>query len=462
MITLADIPKEIASSYGLETFTKETKPAHYISFENAKKVKETFALAVQSFNDGNYQAAMDAYEKCIKINPTDESSHYNMGLCMHLMGDYAGARAHYEKVISLKVNEPECWNNYGNLLENKFKELVRARKAYEFSLMLDDTIPETHNNLGAYLERAGENGKALREFERALELAPKNARFHFNYGNCAHYGLNDTRLALEEYTAALEIDRNFVWAAFHRGQIYMQTGQFDKAIEDYKNVIKNATNEGCLPVVHKNLARIYHSQKKRFKDADYHYKMALRADPTMADCQNNYGTLLVEWKDDPEAAKMCYEQSLKYLPDKPDTIINLALVLEKLQKYDESAEMFERALKMDPMNASAYYHVAGVYFKNKNWKQAIEKYEKCLTFNKEKTSVWFNLSIIYENHLRDYKKAYSCLKKVLEIDPDDQEARVEFDKIEEYFTQLGRNEAMKKSYAERKEARENARRQSRQ
>jgi len=73
--------------------------------------------------------------------------------------------------------------------------------------------------------------EAIKEFDKAIELDPKNPRYHNNKGN-ALYGLHRYDEAIKEYNKAIELDPNN--PVYHAGKglaLYVM-GKYEEAIEE--------------------------------------------------------------------------------------------------------------------------------------------------------------------------------------------------------------------------------------
>jgi TolB-like protein/DNA-binding SARP family transcriptional activator len=104
--------------------------------------------------------------------------------------------------------------------------LDSARMMARRAVALDSTLPETRTALAVTLGDAGEFGAAEREFRRAIELGPSNARAHYWY-SILLVALGRGEEALHEARRAAELDpfapRGLL--AMQRYAVYLMTGQ---------------------------------------------------------------------------------------------------------------------------------------------------------------------------------------------------------------------------------------------
>ncbi len=115
--------------------------------------------------EGDPQAAIEAYRRCAKRHP-HPAVHANLGRLLHLSGRPADAVAHYRS-----VTDPDAvvLFNLGVALED-LGESAEAMKAYEQALARDDELADAHHNLGQLLLAIGERQRALRHLSRYRQL----------------------------------------------------------------------------------------------------------------------------------------------------------------------------------------------------------------------------------------------------------------------------------------------------
>lgn len=89
---------------------------------------------------------------------------------------------------------------------------------------------------GAELQREGDLAGALREFDRAVKLAPDSAFARYNRG-LVQRGLGDCRAALADFDRALELRPDFFNALYQRGNCLQALGEYGRAVDDYGRAI---------------------------------------------------------------------------------------------------------------------------------------------------------------------------------------------------------------------------------
>jgi tetratricopeptide (TPR) repeat protein len=107
-----------------------------------------------------------------------------------------------------------------------------ARAAYERALTLDPELSDAAVNLGRLLHEAGDASGALRLYRQALEHSPDDPVIHFDLA----LALEDTRgaaAAIPHYQRALALDPDFADAHYNLAGLCEQLGRAADALRHY-------------------------------------------------------------------------------------------------------------------------------------------------------------------------------------------------------------------------------------
>src|ERR1700729_3843017 len=89
----------------------------------------------------------------------------------HLAGRLAEAAAAYRKILALRTDIAEVYNNLGSVLEQQ-GQLDEAVAHYERAADLKPQLIQAHNSLGDIFHRQGKLEQALERYRRAIALRP--------------------------------------------------------------------------------------------------------------------------------------------------------------------------------------------------------------------------------------------------------------------------------------------------
>ena len=148
-------------------------------------------------------------------------------------------------------------------------------------------------------------------------------------------------------------------AAFmNRGQYYEQTGETDKAFNDFTEVITLAPKR---PDGYHNRAVIYFQKKDMIN------------------------------------ALLDNEKALLIDPENTDALVNRGDLYFNLNKNDSAIMFYKKAISISPDFAKAYYDCGSAYFKLGNHKAAIENYTKAISIIPDFHDAFVYMAISYIN-----------------------------------------------------------------
>ncbi|MBU0504980.1 MAG: tetratricopeptide repeat protein [bacterium] len=142
---------------------KETKPDEQ---EIIKLKKEAIAL----FLSGKYIESSDIYKKLINIVPDKAEIYNNYGLSLKKAGRKTEAKQAYQIALALNETYPESLNNLAaiEISEQKYND---AKKKLEIAVDVKPNYMDAHLHLAICLEKMGDLDDAIIHYEKFLELS---------------------------------------------------------------------------------------------------------------------------------------------------------------------------------------------------------------------------------------------------------------------------------------------------
>jgi tetratricopeptide (TPR) repeat protein len=223
-------------------------------------------------------------------------------------GEYDKAIESYEKIIVIKPDYHDAFNNMGNAYSNK-GEYEKAIESYEKAIEIKPDYYDAFNNMGNAYSNKGEYEKAIESYEKAIEINPDYHETFYNMGN-AYYNKGDKDKAIEYYQKAIEIKSNHYEAFRNMGSTYDDKGDKDKAIEYYQKAID------IKPDNHETYVNLGFSHIKfgTINEAETILLKAIELGE-MTISQMNLGHVHL-CKNEEEKAIECYKISLSYFENK--------------------------------------------------------------------------------------------------------------------------------------------------
>jgi len=172
------------------------------------------------FKKGDYQRAIAYLSQAIKKNPSSATLWRNLGSAYALAQDYNNSILCYER--ALKRNPHDIKTHYNLSLVHNFKgspeDLKLAEDSAKQGLEDDPNHAPLHSSLGNIYADESKDEQALKEYEKAIELNPKDPITRFNKG-ALHFQRHEIKEAEAEYFEALKIDpttqkRPRIWRLF--------------------------------------------------------------------------------------------------------------------------------------------------------------------------------------------------------------------------------------------------------
>ena len=123
---------------------------------------------------------------------------------------------------------------------------------------------------------------------------------------------------------------------------------------------------------------------------------------------------------EPKKAKEVLDYAHRQHPGAPDLLFCEAHVLLNLGKLNKALEVLDTLGRMEPFNVDVHLHKAGIHSQLRNYRRAVEHYKRALDLADEGLDeIYLDLAFEYEN-LESIELAVDCLKKALEINPENE------------------------------------------
>ena len=179
---------------------------------------------------GQYDRALEDYNKVIAMNPYYSRVYNNRGVVYSRQGRYDMAIEDFSKAIDLNPYFYDAYNNRGVAFD-KAGRFEKAMEDFQKALDLNPGFEKTYINRGVAYQRAGMQDNAIEDFNTALSINPRSENAYNNRG-ISFYKRGDLDRAVEEYTKAIAINPSFQEAYYNRGVSYYRKGLLDKAVQD--------------------------------------------------------------------------------------------------------------------------------------------------------------------------------------------------------------------------------------
>jgi tetratricopeptide (TPR) repeat protein len=141
-----------------------------------------------------------------------------------------------------------------------------------------------YGNRGFAFRQKGDYDQAIRDFDEAVRLNPKDAVVYYDRG-VAYGRKGEVDREISDYDEAIRLDPRFAYAYNNRGVAYRQKGNYDGAMRDYNQAIR----------LDPKFALAYYNRGVAFRQKGDHdraildYDQAILLNPKYAAAYNNRG-----------------------------------------------------------------------------------------------------------------------------------------------------------------------------
>lgn len=214
-LTVALAHGQVGSALGEDSRWEQGK--RYLSEGKAGEAKEAFAalldrnpkdpdlhlfLGIASLRLRDPQTAEAHVRKALALAPNHAEARTLLGwINLEIRRDYSAAVEEYARVVQLKPDFPEAYNNLGVALK-KNGDLDEALQTFDRALVLRQDYSEAWSNRGWVYAEEKKWGEARADFERALEINPRDEG--------ALYGLSHVLKESRDYAGAQRALRQLV------------------------------------------------------------------------------------------------------------------------------------------------------------------------------------------------------------------------------------------------------------
>jgi tetratricopeptide (TPR) repeat protein len=278
--------------------------------------------------------------------------HKQLGVVLATNKQYKAAQLELEKANALKPDNFDILFPLAQTYIHDGKD-SDAELTLNRALKLRPNSPETEYLLAELYFRQGKSADALDLLVRAHKAAPENTDIIFLLARVSMtQNYYEDAIPLLESGIRIAPKRADLRAAL--GESYFMSGKDEKAIEVFRKLIEldpSAAAYSFMGLSYRHLGR--------FDEARKYFEAGLKKDPHNASCLFNLG--YVEARQGNKArAEELFQQSLRYRPDMPEPLLELANLRIDAKKYDEAVVLLRKYVKVSKEPGPGYYKLAMV------------------------------------------------------------------------------------------------------
>jgi tetratricopeptide (TPR) repeat protein len=187
----------------------------------------------------NFKNAKTFFDSAITINPSEPDYFVNRGIAKESLDD-STAEHDYKTALELDGSNSLAKYNLAVLTAKKGKAMEVENKLTE-AIENDSTLLYSYIERGYHRLESGYLKGALDDYNAALRIDKKDPEIWLSRG-IVHEKMKDFEAAYADYSKAISLDPEFDKAWLNRGNLLTKLGQYDEAIEDYTSAITFSPN----------------------------------------------------------------------------------------------------------------------------------------------------------------------------------------------------------------------------
>lgn len=245
-------------------------------------VAEIYNQGLEAATSADFPLAKERFQEAISREPEFLEAHYNLGLVLQNLGDYANAAESFRKALELDPQHLAAQRLLADALaqQGAFAEAVPA---YERAIEMDTTRPQLYYSYAEALSRlpSKEADKVLAAFETALARGPDHPSAYAALLSLASEAMQAKKhdRAIRAYDRAIQMRPDNAAAHYNRGIALKRAGKLQESIQSFEKASELKPPYGQAHYV---IAGIYYNDLKNDAKALEHYDAAAQ-DPDFKD-----------------------------------------------------------------------------------------------------------------------------------------------------------------------------------
>jgi tetratricopeptide (TPR) repeat protein len=363
---------------GLAHLDRDDVPHAIGDLNRAIELAPEFAPAYQNrgnawYARGNFGQALADYDKAIALDPNSASPYINRAAVRRDLGYRDGALEDYARAIELRPAHAPTYNGRGQLYMAR-KDYARATADFDRAIQYD---PSADNYMlrASAREAAGDLDGAIRNFQQAAKLDPKNVA-PLNAMASVLYQKKDYDQQIAVLTHAVPLDEKPALSYRLRAEAWLAKGERKKAYADVARALQYAWSVNGLRV----------RGQMRLADGD--------ADGALADA----------------------ESMLKIENNNADAIALRGLSYARKKDYAKALPDLNKTIETDANNALAYAERGQAYIAQNDNTHALTDLSRAIDLKLPSAAPYRARAAIYKSK-GDTAKALADLTQAIALDP---------------------------------------------
>lgn len=451
----------------------------FLSFSYGQNAKKLVKSGWDKYYNDDIKGAISDFDKALELDSNYAFAYSSRGYLKNYSKDYVGAIADYTKSILL---DPEDVENY--IMNAKIKKIVLDFNGAISDLTKGIEVAPRWNRLTLYMQR-GLLKYEINDFEGAIsdfsieieqnfyhsypnqtftadidDLSGLTYENSFYYRGMAKKNLKDYKGAIVDFTHVIFINfrilnggvtnesifqaldqevgyqlnksslstfeekswPNLTNAFYHRGLSNLELKNYEKAIDDFTNVIRLKPEDYAEAYFYRSSINFPLALEQGCFDCIKDFTKAINLKPDLTEAYFLRGLLNHKLKPFSHEAYEDYNKVLILNPNFAEAYLNRGIHMFKYRSrpdavsftIDEILDDYNKAIDLKPFYPEAYFHRGEALYEKKEYLGAISDFSKALEQEPNFAEAYVRRGYTY-NRLKQNKEACSDIRKAIEL-----------------------------------------------
>jgi tetratricopeptide (TPR) repeat protein len=337
---------------------------------------------------GNTNHALTIFLQKVKKYPSSAACHTALGRAYKRAGAFDQAREEFIHATQMEADFPDAFYELGAIEEYDkhwqeaaaaFAKYLALRPAAGERLAIADRIRFCQDHFSEVPNYSSTYSSVDQKKTPSADVKPVDGTLDkLTVGNVALTNPPKADLPVHQSVAkAVKSDKNNQSTNTNLCMAYAQSGQYDKAIEEFSKTIALDSNN---PVLYNDRSVVYMKLKKY-----------------------------------PEAIEDC-SKAISLRPDYALAYRNRAIAYGNIGQHEKEVEDYTKAITLKPKESSYYRGRGTAFAKSRQCQKAVDDYAKAIDLNPKDADTYCNRGAVYIM-LGQYEKSIADLSKAIEINP---------------------------------------------
>lgn len=368
---------------------------------------------VNHYNLGIVYMQRQQYEKALaEFKAAESSGVYEEKLLEGLSQAYASLERYDESIAVLERLQPVQNRNVaiiGQLAELYYRK-GDLDIAFEYYKQITVYEPVSENarvayaNMGNIRDDQHRYDEAISYYKKALSIDPKDSATLYNLGiTYKHAGKPE--LAVAAFNDAAQYNPDNPKPRLAIADLYYEKGYLDLALDEYIKVVRLWPN---LQEAQFTIGMLYyHKGRNDYALEAFNRVIAINGNNAYAKkAYVNIGIILSSAKDEKQQvqAVQSLQKALLISPNEPEALLAMGTIAYNQHKYDKAIEIFYQVLEAsneDNIVAQAYHNIGRCYYAKREYKKSLQFLTKASELDPTNEEIRLNRKVATEAYEKE-------------------------------------------------------------